>query len=92
MFLRSGGRGTLSSGTPVSVVAAGAEFGMNPSRPVTQRSRKGNEYTRKIGPVFLAPRRQGYVVFESGKASISRVASLWIQTAARTLYDAAEGS
>lgn len=90
VFLRSGAVGRLSSGTPVSVLAGPAEFGMNPSTVVQQRSRKGKTYTRRAGDAFGVNRRQGNVVYPAANASIPRFASLWIQTAHRCLYDADE--
>ena len=91
VFLRSGGTGTLRSGTPVSVLASAAEFGMGPGKEITTHSRKGTTYTRRAGTAFPAPRRGGYVVYPAAARSIVRFASLWIQTAVRTLLDAFDG-
>lgn len=91
VFLRSGSVGKLSSGTPVSVVSSAAEFGANPSKRVATTSKKGKAYTRRLGNVFGSPRRGGHVVYPAARESIPRFASLWIQTARRTLFDALEG-
>jgi len=91
VFLRSGAVGKLSSGTPVSVIASPAEFGMNADTPIQQTSRKGKSYKRRAGEAFGVRRRQGNVIYPAASASIPRFASLWIQTAHRCLYEAEEG-
>ena len=88
--LKSGAVGKLRSGTPVIALSSAAEFGMSPAKEITQRSKKGKTYTRKAGPTFGAPRRSGNVVYPAANDSIPRFASLWIQTAHRALFDAAE--
>lgn len=90
VFLRSGGVGTLRSGTPVAALASAAEFGMSPTKEIATRSRKGKTYTRRAGSAFPAPRRLGPVYSAAGR-SLTRFASLWIQTAVRTLLDKMEG-
>ncbi|KXC05772.1 hypothetical protein [Microbacterium hominis] len=87
LFLRSGSVGKLSDGTPVSVVAKGAEYGGNPAKRIIQRSRRGKKYPRRMGSVFGAPRRGGNVFTPAATDSTARFASLWIQTAARTALD-----
>jgi hypothetical protein len=91
VFLRSGGVGTLRSGTPVSRIAAAAEFGVGEGKVITTRSRKGTVYSRRMGPAFPAPKRGGYVFWPAARRSIRRFASLWIQTAVRTMLDALDG-
>lgn len=91
VFLRSGGVGTLRSGTPVSDLASVEEFGANPNKLISTRSRAGTLYTRRAGSSFPAPRRGGHVVYPAASRSILRFASLWIQTATRTLLDKLEG-
>lgn len=71
-------------GVPNSVLASGAEFGASPSTRIAQRSSKGKPYTRRMGPVFLPPRRNGYVVFDAVRSVIPRLGSLWAQIAYRT--------
>lgn len=90
VFLRSGSVGKLSDGTPVSLIAKAAEYGGNPARKITQRSRKGKKYTRRMGGVFSAPRRGGYVFNPSARDSMARFQSLWVQTATRTALDKLE--
>lgn len=89
--LRSGGVGTLRSGTPVSTLAPAAEFGVGEGKEITTRSRKGTTYTRRMGSAFPIPKRGGYVFWPAARRSIRRFASLWIQTAVRTLLDNFEG-
>lgn len=91
VFLRSGGVGTLRSGTPVSALASAAEFGMGRDKPITTRSRAGTTYTRRAGSAFPSPRRGGYVFWPAVGRSIARFASLWIQTGVRTLLDNLQG-
>ena len=91
IYLRSGGVGVMSSGAPVSDVAFGAEFGGNPQKVITQTSRKGKRYNRRLGGVFGAPRRGGNVVYPAARKSIPRVASVAIQSAYRALLDALDG-
>lgn len=91
VLLRSGGVGSLRSGTPVATLSSAAEFGMSPDKQIKTRSRSGTAYTRRAGNAFPAPRRGGYVVYPAATRSIVRFASLWIQTAVRTLLDKMEG-
>jgi len=88
--LKSGGKGSLSTGTKATVLAGAAEFGMNPGKPIKSRSKKGKAYTRTAGNAFGPNRRKGYVVYPAAFDSIPRFASLWIQTAHRALYEADE--
>jgi hypothetical protein len=90
-FLRSGGTGTLRTGTPVSMLAQATEWGLASDRTVASRSRAGTEYTRRAGNAFGPRRRDGHVVWKAARRSIPRIASLWIQTAMRTLLDAIDG-
>ncbi len=91
IYLRSGGVGKLSSGTAIPTVAFGAEFGGNPEKVITQKSRKGKPYRRRMGNVFGAPRRGGNVVYPAARESIPRIASVAIQSAYRALLDAFDG-
>lgn len=91
IYLRSGGVGKLSSGTAIPTVAFGAEFGGNPEKVITQKSRKGKPYKRRMGNVFGAPRRGGNVVYPAARESIPRIASVAIQSAYRALLDAFDG-
>lgn len=90
VLLRSGGQGRLSSGTAVSDLVRSAEFGANPERPVTARSRKGKTYTRRMGHKFGNLNRHGNVVYPAAWASLSRFGSLWIQTTYRTVHEQIE--
>ncbi len=90
VLLRAGGVGKLSSGTPVSAIAHATEWGANPAKQVTTRSRKGTRYTRRLGPTFGAPRRSGHVAMPAARISIRRIAGLWVQTAVRTIHESIE--
>lgn len=91
VFLRSGSVGKLSSGTPVSKIAKAAEFGANPNKQIRQRSRKGKQYTRRLGNAFGAPRRGGAAFNPAARDSIPRIAALVVQTTIRTTLDLLEG-
>ena len=90
VFLRAGAIGRLSSGTPISVLAKAIEHGASPDTKVTTRSRTGTTYTRRLGGAFRLPRRGGYVAHPAARQVISRLASLWIQTAIRTVHETIE--
>lgn len=87
---KSGGKGRLSSGTPVPTLARSAEFGMNPGKEIASKSKKGKAYTRRAGNTFGPNRRAGNVVYPAAREAIPRVASLWVQTARRTIHEAIE--
>lgn len=87
---RTGGRGKLSSGTPAERLARAAEFGMNSGKVINSTSKKGKEYTRTAGNAFGPNRRGGNVAFPAAREAIPRVASLWVQTARRTIHEAIE--
>ena|SRR5690606_28247494 len=83
VFLRSGG-GKLAE------LQSAAEFGRPAAAPIKSHSKKGTAYTRTTGDLFGARDRHGKVVFPAARASIARFASLWIQTAIRSLHEAGE--
>lgn len=87
VFLRAGSVGTLASGTPVSAIAKATEFGARADSQIQTHSRKGKPYRRRLGPTFGPPRRGGYVAYPAAKAVIARIASLWVQTAHRTVHE-----
>jgi hypothetical protein len=86
--LKSAQVGKLKTGTPVSVLASPAEFGMYENALISTHSPKGTAFKRRVGTTFGARNKAGKVVHPAADLAIPRVASLWIQTAARTLYDA----
>lgn len=83
VFLRSGG-GKLNA------LLTAAEFGRPAAAPIKSHSKKGKAYTRTTGTLFGERDRRGKVVHPAAWASISRLASLWIQTTIRTLHEAGE--
>lgn len=88
--LRAGGAGALSSGTPVSVVAKATEFGMRETGLIATSSRKGTNYRRRAGGAFGPPRRKGNTAYPAAGQVIARLASLWVQTAHRTIHEFTE--
>lgn len=89
VLLRAGGAGKLSSGTQIRVITDAAEWGASPGKVVQSRSSKGKTYTRRLGNSF--PAVSGGVIHGAAKESIPRFASLWVQTARRTIHEAIEG-
>jgi hypothetical protein len=83
VFLRSGG-GKLAA------LQSAAEFGRPAAAPIKSRSKRGTAYQRTTGSLFGDRDRRGKVVFPASRDSISRFASLWIQTTIRTLHEAGE--
>lgn len=79
--------GRMRDGTVSDILKAPAEFGAYPGKQITQRSRKGRVYTRRLGHVFSLPRATGYVFFPSVRASGPRLVSLWMQTTMRTVAE-----
>lgn len=74
--------------------AAAVEFGADSQVvPYTAVSSKGKQYTvRRDTRAQLRPRkREGYVVYQAAAGIIPRIASLWIQTVSRTIFDKLEG-
>lgn len=88
--LKSANIGTLSSGVKTGDIAHLVEFGATPTKKVTQRSSKGKRYTRRLGHVTGLPRSRGYVFHPAVRESIPRLASLWMQTAYRTVAETFE--
>ncbi len=88
--LKSAQVGRLRSGTQRPVLASAAEFGANAGKQVKQRSRKGKVYTRRLGNAFGSPRRKGNVFHPAFADAVPRVASLWLQTAIRTVAETFE--
>ncbi|MGO8608792.1 hypothetical protein ACC848_38115, partial [Rhizobium johnstonii] len=76
--------------TPADRLKGMAEFGVSPAKQIKQRSRKGKVYTRRVGNGFPAPRRKGHVFFPTTQDATPRLASLWMQTAARTVAEVFE--
>lgn len=87
--MKSGGIGK-TRGVPNYLLAPAAEFGADPKKLITQKSRRGKTYTRKRGSTFKLPRSRGYVVFTAAEASTARLAALWWQTYYRALADTLE--
>lgn len=75
--------------------AAAVEFGAaDRVVPYEATSRRGNRYrvnNRNTRAQLRGRKRNGYVVYPSAADIIPRVAALWTQTVARTLYDILEG-
>ncbi|MDQ1169590.1 hypothetical protein QE392_001394 [Microbacterium proteolyticum] len=90
VFLRSGSVGKLSSGTPVVWVSTVAEWGFPQGKKVDVTNRKGKTFQRSMGAAVPARRRGGWVVHPAAQDAIPRFASLWIQTARRSLHEAEE--
>lgn len=91
IFLRSGGTGRLSSGTPVADLRVAAEFGMNADAIIGGVSRHGKRYTRRAGSTFAPRAPRGKVFYPAVADASARVASVIIQSFRRALFDALDG-
>lgn len=89
--LRSATVGSVRRGVPASRLASAAEFGMNPGKVITSKLKTGKPYKRRAGAAFPPTRRGGYVIYPAVSDAIPRIASLWVQTAVRTILDAFDG-
>lgn len=90
--LIAGGRGTLSTGTPISAITDAAEYGSRPDKTWPVKSRSGKTYQRRMGGRFRPPRRGGYVAHRAAGEAIPRVAALVVQTVIRTFHELVEGA
>lgn len=79
--------GKKARGRNTDRITAAAEFGGHAGKIITSRSKTGTEYRRKQGATFGPPRRGGAVIHPAAVASIPRFASLWVQTARRTIHE-----
>lgn len=89
VFLRAGGTGKIGA-TPLSVIARAIEHGAHPDKMIATKSRTGNPYKRRMGSGFRLPRSRGYVAYPAASEAIPRIASLWVQTAVRTVHETVE--
>ena len=85
--LRSGVIGKMANGTPKTALAFAVEFGADPNKIIDTHTKAGKAYTRRRGRQFNLPRSRGYVVYPAARDSIPRLASLWVQTAVRTMHE-----
>lgn len=90
VIFKSGGKGTLSSGTPAAVLIDAAEFGMSPDALISTRSRKGTSYKRRAGDTFVRNGHGSNVIYPAARAVVPRMVSLYVQTAHRTVHEAIE--
>lgn len=86
--LKSATTGKLTTGAPVTDLAAATEFGMSPGALIYTHSRKGKAFARRAGNTFDGRTKAGKVVYPSVDAAIPRITSLVIQTITRSLLDA----
>lgn len=89
VFMRAGGTGKIGA-TPLSRLALAVEFGAHPDTLVKSKSGKGTPYERRMGRAFRLPRARGYVAYPASSEAIPRLASLWVQTAVRSVHEAIE--
>lgn len=88
IILRSGGTGRLASGTAVTDLRVGAEFGMNANSLIRQKSPKGKSYLRRAGSTFGPRNPKGKVFCPAVRDASARVTSVVIQSFRRALFDA----
>lgn len=88
VLLRSGG--LRYPGKSGDRMTGAIEFAGGETKVIKSRSSKGTAYTRRLGNVFGPRYRNGAVVYPAAADSIPRFASLWVQTARRTIHEAIE--
>jgi hypothetical protein len=84
----------LSGGLNPKTDAAAVEFGADHGKVTYQATnRQGTTYnvTRNTRAQLRPRKSTGYVVYPAAASIIPRIASLWIQTTARTIYDMLDG-
>lgn len=84
------GAGALSPTVSLPTLAKGIEFGNNPYVKEITISARGKIFERKRGNRFGPPTKTGNVVYPAARDAIPRIASLWVQTAVRTIHEALE--
>lgn len=75
---------------------AGVEFGSHAKGKTYRRKNRGSaggthSVTRVMGTQFKAHKPNGYVFYPTAAEMIPRLASLWVQTAIKTIANALEG-
>jgi len=82
---------SLQGGVKPSQIAGGVEFGANREERTTYEttSRRGKRYsvTRRTKRQLPNRNTNGRVIFPASRKAVPRLASLWVQTAFRTLLD-----
>jgi hypothetical protein len=84
----------LSGGLSIKDQWHAVEYGAADTEVTYQaRNRQGTTYnvTRNTRAQLKVRKKAGYVVGPAAAAIIPRIASLWVQTTARTIYDKLEG-
>ena len=66
------------------------EFGNNPHVREQAVSKRGKVFTRRRGNRFGPPAKTGHVAYPAARDAIPRIASLWVQTAVRTIHEQIE--
>ena len=84
------GIGPLSRTVSLTEVAKAIEFGNNPHVKEQAVSKRGKVFTRRRGNRFGPPAKTGHVAYPAARDAIPRIASLWVQTAVRTIHEQIE--
>lgn len=84
------GIGPLSRTVSLTEVAKAIEFGNNPYVREQAVSKRGKVFTRRRGNRFGPPAKTGHVAYPAARDAIPRIASLWVQTAVRTIHEQIE--
>jgi len=82
--------GKKATGRSADAITQAAEFGGGAGKVIVSRTADGTAYRRRFGTPFGPPYRGGSVVYPAARDSVPRFASLWLQTARRTLHEAIE--
>jgi hypothetical protein len=85
----------MRGGASPAELARQEEFGANRNRLTAYRRRSRNGRTttvlRHTTHQLMPLRRNGWTVYPAAAEFIPRIASLWVQTFMRTVYDVLEG-
>lgn len=85
----------MKGGATPADLARAEEFGANRNRRTAYRRRSRNgkptDVFRHTTHQLMPLRRNGWAVYPAAADFIPRIASLWVQTAMRAIYDAFEG-
>lgn len=85
----------MKGGATPSMLARQEEFGANRNRITAyrRRTRRGGQadVLRHTTHQLMPLRRNGWTVYPAAAEFIPRIASLWVQTVMRTIYEAFEG-
>lgn len=84
------GRPLSKNGPKPRDVIRAVEFGSDPNRMVSSRSKNGKQYKRRMGNAFGPRNPKGNAIYPAAATVIPKFASLWVKTVIRSLHEAFE--